>query len=238
MITLPLEGDLHHPQGLSPRAAGPADGWWVTTVDLGPPRGLVVGFDANGRRTEEIDVTDGERIHPGGCGLDGDGLLWVPVAEYRPGSTTRVVTIADDGTVTSRFEFPDHLGLLVPRPDGLLVAGTWGSRTMLLLDRDGSVVEQIENPQHIVDYQDATARADGTVVATGTGAAYGRHHGAIAILDEQLALNLLLPIPDRSPADRPVTYNATWCEPTASGSTLWAVPDDGSAALLRLDLPI
>ena len=238
MITLPLEGDLHHPQGLSPRASGRGDGWWVTTVDLAVPRGLVVGFDADGRRTDAIDVTDADRIHPGGCGLDIDGVLWVPVAEYRPASTTRVVTIAPDGTVASRFEFADHLGLLVPRPDGLLVAGTWGSRSLLLLDRDGTVVERVENPQHVVDYQDATARADGTILATGTGSAHGRHQGAIAVLDEHLALQLLLPMPDRSPADRPVTYNATWCEPTASGSTLWAVPDDGEADLIRLDLPI
>ena len=62
MITLPLEGDLHHPQGLSPRASGRGDGWWVTTVDLAVPRGLVVGFDADGRRTDAIDVTDGDRI--------------------------------------------------------------------------------------------------------------------------------------------------------------------------------
>lgn len=238
MVALPLEGDLHHPQGLAPRASGRADGWWVTTVDLHAPRALVVGFNADGARTDEIDVTDGPRIHPGGCGLDVDGLLWVPVAEYRPASSTRVVTIEPDGRVTSRFEFPDHLGLLVPRPDGRLVAGTWGSRSLLLLEHDGTIVTRVENPQHIVDYQDATVRADGTVVATGTGAAYGRDLGGIAILDADLALTLLLPVPDRSPADRPVTYNATWCEPTATGSTLWAVPDDGHTALLRLDLPI
>jgi hypothetical protein len=93
VVTLPLEGDLHHPQGLSPRASGRDAGWWVTTVDL-------------------------------------------------------------------------------------------------------------------------------------------------AVLDEHLALQLLLPMPDRSPADRPVTYDAAWCEPTASGSTLWAWPDGGQADLLRLDLPI
>lgn len=238
MITLPLEGDLHHPQGLSPRASGRADGWWVTTVDPQAARGFVVGFDAAGRRTHEIEVTDGARIHPGGCGLDGDGLLWVPVAEYRPASSTRVVTVADDGSVVSHFEFPDHLGLLVPRPDGRLVAGTWGSRTLLLLERDGSVVARIENPQHLLDYQDATARADGTIVATGTGGAYGRDLGGLALLDPDLALTLLLPMPDRSPGDRPVTYNATWSEPTEAGSTLWAVPDDGHTALLRLDLPI
>jgi len=236
--TLPLEGDLHHPQGLSSRAPGRGDGWWVTTVDPVGARGFVLGFDAEGRRADTIEVTDGARIHPGGCGLDADGLLWVPVAEYRPASSTRVVTVTPDGDVTRRFEFPDHLGLLVPRPDGRLVAGTWGSRTLLLLEPDGTVVARVTNPQHLVDYQDATARADGTILATGTGGAYGRDLGGIAILDDRLALTLLLPVPDRSPADRPVTYNATWCEPGASGSTLWAVPDDGAAALLRLDLPI
>lgn len=238
MDTLPLEGDLHHPQGLSPCAPGRAAGWWVTTVDLRLGRARLVAFDANGRRTDELDLTDGARIHPGGCGLDADGLLWVPVAEYRPGGSTRVVTVGDDGTVASRFEFPDHLGFLVARPDGRLVAGTWGSRSLLLLDRAGAVLERVENPQHLVDYQDATARADGTVLATGTSAAYGRHHGGLAVLGEDLSLRLLLPVPDRSPTDRPVTFNATWCEPGEGGSVLWAVPDDGGAALLRLDLPI
>lgn len=238
MDTLPLEGDLHHPQGLSPRAAGRDLGWWVTTVDPHAGRGAVVGFDAGGRRTDAIEVTDGPRIHPGGCGLDARGLLWVPVAEYRPASSTLVITIAPDGAVTPRFEFPDHLGLLVPRPDGRLVAATWGSRTLLLLECDGTVVTRTTNPQHLIDYQDATARPDGTMVATGTGRAYGRDLGGIAVLDQHLALTLLLPVPDRSPADRPVTYNATWCEPTRDGSTLWAVPDDGDAELLRLDLPI
>ena len=229
---------MHHPQGLSPRASGRTDGWWVTTVDPHTSRGILIGFDAHGRRTDEVEVTDGTRIHPGGCGLDVEGLLWVPVAEYRPASSTHVVTVSAGGTVETRFEFPDHLGFLVPRPDGRLVAGTWGSRTLLLLDRSGTVIGRVENPQHIVDYQDATVRADGWVVATGTGAAYGPHQGAIAILDERLALRQLLPVPDRSPADRPITFNASWYETTDADSVLWAVPDDGAAMLLRVDLPI
>lgn len=237
MLTLPLEGDLHHPQGLAPRSPR-SDGWWVTTVDPQTRRGFVLGFDATGRRTDTIEVTDGARIHPGGCGPDAQGRLWVPVAEYRPGGSTRVVTVAPDGTVEPRFEHPDHLGLIAPRPDGLLVAGTWGSRELLLLTAAGRVVRRVTNPQHVIDYQDATVRADLTVLATGTGRAEGRDLGGLAILDEHLGLTLLLPVPDRSPADRPVTYNASWQEPTASGSILWAVPDDGTAALLRLELPI
>lgn len=101
----------------------------------------------------------------------------MPVAEYRPASSTLVVTIAPDGTVTPRFGFDDHLGLLAPRPDGLVVAGTWGSRTLLLLDRAGTVIARVDNPQHVVDYQDATVRADGSMLATGTGGAYGRDLG-------------------------------------------------------------
>ena len=34
----------------------------VDGIDLAVPRGLVVGFDADGRRTDAIDVTDGDRI--------------------------------------------------------------------------------------------------------------------------------------------------------------------------------
>lgn len=149
----------------------------MTTVDPRAARGFVLGFDADGTRTDTIDVTDGARIHPGACGLDADDLLWVPVAEYRPASSTLVVTIAPDGTVTPRFGFDDHLGLLAPRPDGLVVAGTWGSRTLLLLDRAGTVIARVDNPQHVVDYQDATVRADGSMLATGTGGAYGRDLG-------------------------------------------------------------
>ena len=54
--------------------------WLVSTVH-GDGRGELLVVD-----------TDGERFHPGGVSSD-RGRCWVPVAEYRPTSTTTVMSV-------------------------------------------------------------------------------------------------------------------------------------------------
>lgn len=57
-----IDGDIGHPQGLARRQ----DGWLVSTVFPDTGRGEVVVVGDDGRVHERLDVTDGERFHPGG----------------------------------------------------------------------------------------------------------------------------------------------------------------------------
>jgi hypothetical protein len=119
-----------------------------------------------GRLIGRLDLTDAERYHPGGIDYDGT-RLWVPVAEYRPDSTSAVYVV-DPRRMRSRvlFRFPDHLGAIVHDADhGTLIAMSWGSRKFYQWQTQLSG-EEIEvsdpekatmtlNPAHYVDFQDA-----------------------------------------------------------------------------------
>src|SRR3954468_15432248 len=76
---VPLRFDAFHPQGMV-RVDGT---WWLSTVDIGARRGLLMAADGEGRFIMQLPVGDRERYHPGGIDFDG-AALWVAAAEYRP----------------------------------------------------------------------------------------------------------------------------------------------------------
>lgn len=112
-----------------------------------------------------VDVTDGPRYHPGGMDADRDCTLWVPLAEPRPSTATRVLAVARDGSVTSSFLVDDHLGWCAPvGDDGALMAGTWDSADLVVL---AGGAEQARWPNSTgCGYQDARGLGD-SVLATG-----------------------------------------------------------------------
>lgn len=232
-----LDGDVHHPQGLC-RVDG-VD--WLSTVDLGRQRGLLVGFDADGHRVAEVEITDGPRFHPGGCDAAG-GRIVVPVAEYRPRSTA-VVRVVDPatGTVEDAFSLDDHLGAAAALPSGDVVAATWGSREWLRLGPDGEVRARRANPSHFVDVQDVQVLDEDTLLCTGVGhLALGDQLvqiGGLALLDARtLELRLEVPVTTLSPGGRVLTHNPVRAELVDGRAHLVTVPDDGRASRLRHSL--
>lgn len=148
---VPLAATLDHPQGLDVSADGQT--WWVSSVLRAPRVGLLVACDAaTGALRQRVEVQDGACYHPGGLCRDGESL-WVPVAEYRRASRTRVqrracATLALDHT----FTVADHIGCLAT--DGhVLVGANWDARTFYAWDHDGRELDRRENPT-AARYQD------------------------------------------------------------------------------------
>lgn len=231
---LTLRFDAHHPQGICA-----ADGVsWLSTVDLGRATGHLIGFDDAGEELSRIELVEGERFHPGGMDATPAGVL-VALAEYRPRSSTSVL-VADlaAGTCSTLFEFPDHLGAVVAVDEERIFAATWGSRDLLLLDRDGRILDSRPNPTHVVDFQDLQLVGPGTVACTGTSTlVFGDRlepMGGVGVVDlDGLDLVHEAPITLRSDSpDRSLTYNAVRFRSDDERLVLEAVADDGPGVRL------
>ncbi len=231
-----VRADVGHPQGLQPWGSH----WLVSTVH-GDGRGELLVVDAAGEVVQRRDVTDGERFHPGGIssGLD---RCWVPVAEYRPSSTTAVVCVDGDLATLASFRFDDHLGAVGDLGDGTLLAVSWGSRTLYRLDLDGAVLDQRPNPNHFIDHQDLTVVDAGTVVATGIGSvASGTGHvqlGGVSTIDvDTLGPVREVPVQAWMPSGRVATYNGAHVETADGAVRIHCIVDDRTAAIATWTVP-
>lgn len=209
----------------------------MSTVDTDRVQGHLLGFDDEGTLVADIVLVDGPRFHPGG--IDGaDGVIVVPVAEYRPDSTTalfRIDLAAESAELVGRID--DHIGALAsPRTDGTTTAMTWGSRRVLTLDAEGAVIDRSPNPSHWIDIQDLQRLDDHRLLCSGV--AYlidGKRFvalGGIGIWDEAAgswAHELPLAITVVSGAI--LTTNPVWAELQAGAVLLHAAPDDRSSTL-------
>ena len=89
---LDLKGELFHVRGvdLDRRHI------WVTSVDRDHRKGYLHEFDrTTGRFLRRLELTDGDRYHPGGISLH-DHSIWVPVAELKPNSSAMIEEIDTD----------------------------------------------------------------------------------------------------------------------------------------------
>ncbi|MFN7934473.1 MAG: DUF6454 family protein [Bryobacteraceae bacterium] len=140
--TVTVQADLHHVQGIDVEGQM----MWVSSVDRKARKGYLSMVELpSGRVVKQVEVQEGERIHPGGIMLEGDSI-WIPVAEYdRDGPTT--VQRRDKKTlaVLGSFEAPDHIGCIAAGKMGL-VGGSWASRTLYGWTRDGRELWKRANP--------------------------------------------------------------------------------------------
>lgn len=169
-----LEGETHHVQGLV------VDGGrvYLTSVDAAARKGFLFEYElATGRRLRAVEVQTASMIHPGGMDDDGDSL-WIPVAEYRPGSRS-VIQRRSKATLEllGAFEVTDHIGALAVLPEGLLLAN-WDARQFYLYTREGKLVWTRANPNS-TRYQDMKRRY-GAIVASGL---RGRGAAAAAVVE-------------------------------------------------------
>ena len=147
--TLSLEGTLYHVQGVDLDDAH----IWVTSADTEQHLGHLSMFSrATGKLEKDVTVGGKERFHPGGISTDVDSI-WLPVAEYRPNSTS-VIEQRSKQTLALlyKFDFADHIGCLAVGPQ-CLIGGDWGSRHFYVWDMKGRLLRKLTNAE-ANQYQD------------------------------------------------------------------------------------
>jgi hypothetical protein len=146
----PLPHETHHVQGL----CVDEDSYWITSVQREGKRGWIFRID---RKTGEIatqrEIQRDAQYHPGGMQLV-DGTLWVPVAEYRPRSTSTMLQL-DPRTLKTKgsFAIEDHIGGAAADGKGRVFAANWDCRTIYVFDTQGNEKQKLTNPTGVA-YQD------------------------------------------------------------------------------------
>ncbi|MCS7023756.1 MAG: DUF6454 family protein [Bryobacteraceae bacterium] len=219
-----LRADIHHIQGIDVEG----NTLWVSSVDAKSKKGYLSKFRLpDGTLGAQVQVQEGERIHPGGLALDGDSL-WIPVAEYdRNGPTTIQRRNKRTLALEQRFEVHDHIGCLAASPV-LLVGGNWASRMLYFWTRDGRLISKQPNPSSI-HYQDL--KFDGeSLVGSGDD---GRLQGAVEwmnLKDFSIVKRLRAGATDRG---IPYTHEGM----TIRGGRLYLLPEDAPSRLFVFQLP-
>ena len=218
--SLTLRTETRHVQGidLSGRKL------WVTSVDRDARKGYLEEFAlGSGERLRRIELTDGERFHPGGLSAYG-GSLWMPVAEYRRESTA-VIQRRSASTLALEMQFAvaDHIGCVAVAP-GFVIGGNWDSRHFYIWDHQGRLLRKTANPTENA-YQDMKFTG-GKLVASGL---LPGSRGAIDWL-EYPSLRLLRRI-QAGKTDRGVPYTQEGM--AVRGNRLFLLPEDGSSRLFE-----
>lgn len=155
-----------------------SDNLWDFSVTrtAGSGKAWLFKFGMDGRLIAKIEIGKGDAYHPGGMGYDGR-YLWIPVAENRPNSFSKVVRI-DPETMQAAdsFNIRDHIGQVIYNPaDGRFYGTSWGSRRIykwkVKFDENGhgEVIEAAweANRSHYVDYQDCQYIKPAHMLCTG-----------------------------------------------------------------------
>ena len=240
VATTPLDLDVGHPQGLTRWG----ENWLVSTVYPRERRGAIHEVSSLGTVVRTLDVTDGDRIHPGGidvCTVDDSPRCWIPVAEYRPHSTTTLLHLDHHLHVEHRVHIDDHIGAICELHDGTLLGVSWGSRTLYRFSTSGQILERRDNPSHVVDHQDLQVLGADAVPATGVGEIHIDHGqrqiGALSIIDPT-SLHLVheVPVMHSMPSGRVMTYNGLCVDHGPNGLRVHCLVDDGTAAIGHWDV--
>ena len=224
-----LQTELDHVQGIDVEA----NRLWVSEAQRKEKRGRVHKFElSSGKLLRTADVTRGVRYHPGGITLDKNSL-WVPVAEYRPKSSTTILRLDKSSLeVEETLDIADHIGAIAtaPQPQGAKVAAPqlWGAnwdarqiydlRTKTSRDNVGGTA-----------YQDLKF-SRGLLVGGGL---RNKTEFVIDWLDPG-TLKLVRRI-IAGKTDRGVPYTQEGM--TIKGDRLYLLPEDGHSRLLVFDLP-
>ena len=169
--TIKLNFCTYHPQGL----VKIGDFFYLSSVEkIIPPEkfempqngydrstgtgtGYLFKFNNTGDLISQITLGDSIIHHPGGIDFDGE-RIWVPVAEYRPNSSSIIYRI-DPNTLESEklFGFNDHIGALAcDKYNNTLIGVSWGSRKFYIWEigcfREPAKLER-ENENTIPKYK-------------------------------------------------------------------------------------
>src|SRR5260370_11752163 len=138
---------------------------WLTSVDKQNKKGWLQEFSlATGELTRQTEIDEGIRFHPGGVSADSESL-WIPVAEYRPKSSS-VIQKRSKQTLKLEFQFvvPDHIGCIAVTPE-FLIGGNWDSKELYVWDHSGRLIRKVASPTNN-GYQDMKFDS-GRLIASG-----------------------------------------------------------------------
>lgn len=174
----PIRHPTHHVQGL----CMDQEHFWISSVDKKSKSGWIFLVDRrSGTVMKEREITRGEQYHPGGMQRVGDAL-WVPVAEYKPQSTSTMLCLHPMTLETARsFPFDDHLGGVAVTGDGTLIAVNWDCKTFYELSTGGVLMGQKPNPTGVA-YQDIKWR-EGKLWGTGAVGLLKLNSGVVDVID-------------------------------------------------------
>jgi hypothetical protein len=159
--TLPLKGPTNHVRGID----FDADILWVTSVDSANHKGYLREFSLkSGEMIRGVEVQEGDRFHPGGIATD-IGSIWIPVAEYRPNSTSSIEKRSKHTLgLEASFSVPDHIGCIAVTAE-YVIGGNWDNRDFYGWDHAGKLLRKVANPTENA-YQDMKFEG-GLLVASG-----------------------------------------------------------------------
>ncbi len=219
-----LQGETHHVQGLL--VSG--DRVYVTAVDRAARKAYLFEHDLKtGTRLRAVEIQQGARYHPGGFDAD-DAALWIPVAEYRAGSSTVVQRRSRESLqLISSFEVADHVGALAVGPDRLYAAN-WDARSLIELSPDGKILRARDNPTPLAiqdwKYRNGILVASAVTPADPAGA-------AVAWIDPE-TLGVLKTVP-AGVTDRGVPFTAEGLD--SRDGTLYLLPEDAPLRVFVFD---
>lgn len=222
--TTPAQPDLHHVQGIDIEK----NTVWVSSVDAKAHKGYLTKLElGSGKLLAQVELQQGDRIHPGGITLDGDSV-WVPVAEYdRDGPTTIERRNKNSLQLEASFEVQDHIGCIAASKERL-VGGSWGSRTIYQWTKEGKQLDRRQNPQ-ATEWQDL--KMDGDLLI-GSGHIAGKLGASewVSLPELKLVRRVALGETDRgrSFAHEGMTYR---------NGKLYYLPEDGPSRLFAFRAP-
>lgn len=236
---IPLQFEVFHPQGMA-IVEGEI---FVSTVEVidrakGSGKGHVYKIAPDGTAAAHVELTDGLRYHPGGMDFDGMNLI-VPVAEYRPDSSSVVYAVSSKTLqVTELFRVEDHIGGIVRNGDTGIYAGmSWGSRRFYQWTPSGAAMEPDRNRAHYVDFQDAQwLPGTGFMLCGGlknyNGPTGNFSLGGIELIEmRSLVPEHQVPVPLWEPGGRSMLQNAFHVELFDATLRFWFLPGDGKATI-------
>ena len=196
-------------------------------------------MDRQGHLQKDITLGEGDEYHPGGISYDGTHV-WVPVAQYRPGSSAIIYRVdAESLAVHKQFEVDDHIGGIVrDKTNGHLVGNNWGSRRFYEWTAGGRQVRSWTNNSFFTDYQDCQYAASAKMICGGVtnlpqtpsaGGDQGTYElGGISLIDLR-SHDVLREVPFQkwSSAGHVMTRNPVKLAASGNQLTLWAAPDNG-----------
>ncbi|MBX3420359.1 MAG: hypothetical protein KF752_02265 [Pirellulaceae bacterium] len=148
----PLAFDTYHPQGLTrvgelfylstvqkPTRTDNAANGSAANPQATAGQGFLITYDDSGQEVRRSGVGEGSLYHPGGIDRD-EQYIWVPVAEYRPDSSTIIYRVEINSLkAETLFRISDHIGAVVRDPiENRLIGFSWGSRRIYAWQLDDS----------------------------------------------------------------------------------------------------
>lgn len=263
IAAIPLQFKTHHPQGMvkigdtlylssvevktkPEKYPTPQDGYDRNT---GAGIGHLFKMDMQGNLLDSVTLGEGTIYHPGGIDYDGENI-WVPVAEYRPNSSSIIYKV-DPKTLkpTEVFRYKDHIGGIVHNTESNALHGiSWGSRRFYdwAIDKNGQVAPPLENssapayilnPSHYIDYQDCHYMGQQEMLCSGLSNYKSKDSefslGGLEIVNlKDHRVSYQLPVEHWSPVSGlPMTQNPFWVEENNKELKAYFIPDDDQSVL-------